>query len=155
MHETGVYSLSAEPTNMLMWSRYSDSHRGICLRFDMDVLHRHFTPRGILGLPVSYAHERPVIVVGAGEHPQELLRKLFLRKAGCWSYDEEWRFLEYRAGSGLRPFPRDALRSIILGARITDEDAQFVQALVQERGVPIEVRRAVLDEGTFELKIVD
>ena len=154
MNESSVYSLSEDPANILMWSHYGSSHRGICLHFDMDVLQRHFVPRGPMGLPVKYSHERPLIVVGLDtEAPRELLQKTFLVKADVWSYEREWRFLHYRGGAGLQRFPSEALKGVILGARISDQDADFLTSLAKERKEPLHLRRAVFDSRAFQLNV--
>jgi Protein of unknown function (DUF2971) len=40
----GVLSLAEDPLSCLMWSHYSDSHRGFCIEYDFDAL-----PYGDLG----------------------------------------------------------------------------------------------------------
>lgn len=153
MRETGIYSVSANPDSLLMWSHYGLSHRGVCLQFDMRQLINYFTPREILGLPVTYSDERPIVVVGQDNEPQELLRSLFLVKATCWAYENEWRFLHYRGSAGAHAFPASALKAVILGARISDDDAEFVARLIEERKTPIRLIRAMFDEGGFSLNI--
>jgi hypothetical protein len=149
MEETAIYSLASRGDEILMWSHYSGSHSGVCLRFRPRPLLRAFQ----VAFPVHYAPERPRIVVGVEDHLEQL-QKMLLTKADFWSYEREWRFVGWREGPGMRQFPAEALDGIILGAKITDTDARRVLSWVQQRAEgPIEVLRASLDPRLFRIQV--
>jgi hypothetical protein len=153
LRTTAIYSLAVHADTVLMWSHYGDSHHGVCLRFSAEALYDHFTPSGIVGLPVSYQSARPIIKVSLEEH-HELLRKAFLVKAKWWEYEDEWRFIHYQGGAGLRKFPSNALTGVVLGARISAEKEQFVRAIIAERPTRFSISRAHFDARKFKLNIV-
>lgn len=153
MQETAVYSLTTVPDSLLMWSHYGCSHQGICLRFDAGVLFDAFTRAVPMGLPVKYSDNRPTILIGARFDEQILLQKTFLTKASAWSYEREWRFLDYRGNAGVRIFPTDALDGIILGARIGAAAEAAVREIVARRSRPVPLFRAAMDRKHFAITI--
>jgi Protein of unknown function (DUF2971) len=149
MQETGVYSVANRGDDILMWSHYGGSHSGVCLRFRpgrlLDVFQVTF--------PIRYSAERPRIVVGL-EEPTDQLQKLLLTKADFWRYEGEWRFIGWREHPGVRILPADALDGIILGARISDADAERIRGWVEARAEgPIEILRASLDRRLFRIDV--
>lgn len=149
MEETAVYSLASCGNDVLMWSHYGGSHSGVALRFRPGPLLRAFS----VAFPIHYSAERPTVVVGA-DPKLEVLQKMLLTKADYWRYEQEWRFIGWREGAGLRQFPPDALDGIILGAKISDADAALVQEWVAHRDAgPIDVLRARLDAKLFRIDV--
>ena len=86
---TGVISLTETKRNLLMWSHYADSHKGMVIEFD--IKHKFFnTPEvgnNFEGLVhrVRYDRERPDDVKGWYEW--------FIYKSDEWIYEKEHRFL--------------------------------------------------------------
>ncbi len=153
MEETAVYSLATRPDQVLMWSHYASAHQGVCLRFDPKILINHFlipVSKAIGLFPVSYQRERPIVRIGT-EEKEALVEKLLLTKADFWSYEEEWRFIGYRARAGLRSFPAKALTAIVLGARTSPEDEALVRQWSEKTGV--ELQRARTSSKDFRLEI--
>jgi hypothetical protein len=150
MNETAIYSVGSVCDDILMWSHYGASHSGICLRFD---------PRSLLdefgvAFPVHYSAERPTIVVGVEDRLAQL-QKMLLTKADVWRYEQEWRFIDWRGLAGVRRFPAQALTGVILGSRITDQNAELVRTWVRERDTgPVQVLRAQLDPHLFRIEQV-
>lgn len=127
----GILSLSANCTNILMWSHYSLNHTGFVLGFDAQ--HEYF---GRSVSPVTYSRTRPKINPFEAKHSGEL----FYTKSLDWEYEQEYRkFMEFVApeplengsqllpfeesGEGkspnselrLFPFPPDSIRCVVLG----------------------------------------
>ncbi len=79
MKTIGVLCLSEKNDDILMWSHYSDGHRGICLQFDS-------SKEGTLfweALKVIYQEEYPVVNVMDMGNPDEF-RKAVLTKSNHW-----------------------------------------------------------------------
>jgi hypothetical protein len=125
-----VCSLAAEPDNLLMWSHYADSHRGVCLRFrptKSDGL-------GFFPLPVVYANERPLVDLLEGRD-NEWAEKIMLTKADCWAYEREFRLLDASAsGGGFHKFRHGILDAVFLGALIGEENRSLVRGWAADRG---------------------
>jgi hypothetical protein len=148
-NSVGVLSLSARPDHPLMWSHYSDSHRGICLRF------RASSEMPFFGRAqkVRYQAKRPQLnPIRDSRHLGA--EKALLTKADFWSYEEEWRIIEYEAGPGIQTFPPEQLDGIILGTRMSAEDSNRVRGWISERSQQgIELLQARTDESEFRIGI--
>ena len=87
-----MYSLSEKNDDLLMWSHYSQEHKGFCLEFDASVEDTLFWS----AMKVTYTNEYPEVDITRLTQPEEF-RKLLLTKATCWKYEEERR----KSGEGL------------------------------------------------------
>jgi hypothetical protein len=150
-NEFGVLYLTANCESTLMWSHYSDSHRGFCMEFEragnckLDDLEK---PR-----PVSYSHYCPDIDLDNSWDSIDAFRseicKLVLVKAQEWQYEEEWRCI-YRYGNRLVDYP-GALKSIIWGLRTSKEDKAAIRDIFENARIMF--RQAVRARGEFRLSI--
>ena len=59
-----------------------------------------------------------------------MIERMYLTKAKDWSYEREWRIVDWaaaRTGSrGFHPLAPDVLVGVILGCRITDHDKRKI-----------------------------
>lgn len=134
-----IMSMSARLDSLLMWSHYSDQHRGAVLSLDSSVLERLWK-RPVR--PVDYSDQLP-----AGFDPEAWIQHMLfdtpipedhtladkwsLTKARDWEYEREWRFvmIEPAVSSALYtdyPFPADALVSVGVGSRVPKEVAMAI-----------------------------
>lgn len=148
LKQSAVYSLSTDPTNILMWSHYAESHSGICLRFRGRPLFEQF----LTGHWVTYEDQRPKVQIGA-ESEASLLRKILFTKAQPWEYEGEWRLVHYKGVRGVRHLNPGILDGVIFGARIKRATEHAVNAAIVRSGAPIEVMRAVEDGEEYKLTI--
>jgi hypothetical protein len=134
----GVYSLSADCTDQLMWAHYGRNHQGYCLEFSdfMSLCMDRTEPR-LLITEVEYAANRLAMSSRAwlerlGTRPPatETDMKWMWHKSECWRYEKEWRLLASQAGSTgrLKPFAPRHLAGIIFGYRCKQEDEQSLRA---------------------------
>lgn len=77
-----VSCFSQNNDSILMWSHYSNSHKGFCLEYDFKMLKEAIT----LPLPVKYSNDLPNNVDNKLE--------LIFTKSKEWSYEEEWRLVK-------------------------------------------------------------
>jgi hypothetical protein len=129
-----------------MWAHYADSHRGVCF-----VFRQTYTAKTFFAFDVSYEKNRPRI--DFSKLDDQVFRQCLLTKGTDWEYEHERRMLDYRKPPGQRTFPPDSLVGIILGARISQEDRQFIDELVKRRRTPVEKYTASIDEAEFRLVI--
>jgi len=79
----GALCFSANWADPVLWTHYSQKHRGICLGFDV---------KEGLAEEVSYAAERLSLKLGAEEKlDEETKRLLIYTKFQSWGYEQEWR----------------------------------------------------------------
>jgi hypothetical protein len=145
----GVLSLSATPSNAVMWSHYADEHKGLCFGFSGKKLYcppgngvyRH----GVYPLWVDYRNDNPVEGTalswattfngGSGPSLSMLLHAVVedarLAKRTAWSYEQEVRYLRIH-GAGAVEFEPDALTDIVFGVNMPERDRNTVLRLLSQ-----------------------
>ena len=77
----GVLCFCRDWSNTVMWSHYTDRHKGICLGFEI--------PRGKVQ-EIAYATGR--VQLNTSNTPDEsVLKAMLYTKSKDWSYEKEWR----------------------------------------------------------------
>jgi hypothetical protein len=151
LNEVGICSLSADPTQILMWSHYADSHQGCCLEFS--TAHKSF----YLAFPVQYPPAYPnfnYLQLRKSREPQEFVKAVLLTKSNLWKYEQEWRILEFDGPRKLYPYEPRALTGIILGHWMRPEQKNQIRQLVQKFDLPVRLYQAVPQRREFKMEIV-
>ena len=150
-----ICSFSDNATHPLLWSHYSDSHRGFCLEFDAST--------DIFGgaMKVMYQTEYPSIDIT--ESDDEINHRLsVLTKAHFWEYEGEYRLV------GLAPnepgglavsdhvfhFPADLLTGVLFGCQMPQTDVDLIMEWSGDRAAEIRYRRMVKSATSFALEVV-
>lgn len=151
MRESAVCCFSTVSDSLLMWSHYADQHRGVVFVFE-----ELFEPQPFFAFPVVYSDKRPPVdITTFGNDGRNAIQDAVLTKASAWSYEAEKRMFEYRSAPGHRRFPSQALRGVIFGARISNDDRNFVSGLIAASRRQIHCSTARLSETDFVLEIVE
>ena len=162
IHALACYS--EIPDNSLMWSHYTDGHRGIVVEFN--VKNSFFLSAANL-VPVSYRSERTSAKYDLkgfafDEHELSVVRT----KSLAWSYEREWRQLfqvndctKIHNHDGTTCFyviiPSDAIASVIFGVRCRPETEKIVRDLKKRSDLQhVRLSRAVLHERDFKINVV-
>jgi hypothetical protein len=170
----GVLSLTENPTSLLMWAHYANSHQGIAIGFHTksQFLNRS-NAKGAIGrvLPVTYSSERPAVTVydptvSGVTYAERLIRQMLLTKSVEWQYEREHRVVlplddqvgfphEIRNdGIHLFSFPPEAVAVVILGARVSEETSNTVRlTLAQDSMRHVSLLRAMTSDTQFALEI--
>ena len=148
--EIGIFSFSAVPNHMLMWSHYTDHHRGFCVEYDC----RKGTELRALAHKVRYKGTVPSLTAADFALPnnEAAFETMWLTKAKCWSYEKEWRVMMNEGGKNYQA--PSSIVAVIFGARMPESDRIMVaQALRHQE--EIRFKEAILKEGHFSIEIVD
>jgi hypothetical protein len=146
MNQVGVFCVSTKPNDILMWSHYADSHKGVCLEFDgLSEMMAH-------AQKVSYSHKRVPINLYA-DAPMVMMEKAMLTKSDHWAYEAEWRLLRYIQGPGAAQFRPPSLTGIVLGALASKGTFDTVRKWSAQRANPLAIYRAKTSSKEFELLI--
>ncbi|WP_188563958.1 DUF2971 domain-containing protein [Hymenobacter frigidus] len=111
-NENGVCCFTKDPKNILMWSHYADSHKGLCLKFDVLADPRSF----FVAFKVEYKEEYP-IWNHLREAEGQSVTNLLITKASQWAYEQEYRVLKF-GETGNHSFSKTALYSSRSSLRI-------------------------------------
>ncbi len=163
LNKSGMLCMTEKRDDILMWSHYADGHRGVCLEFEYAI------GKGFFGqaLPIRYLSHFPQLnfakTFGSRRATQradfllEFGNTIFLSKASQWSYEKEWRLIEFAMEGfnkfGLRSFPPEALKGVILGCQVLEGTRNRISKLVTSRSTPTSLYRAVPSSGQFGLEV--
>jgi hypothetical protein len=147
----GILCLTATSTDILMWSHYADQHRGICLEFRTNIKDSIFE----MAQRVSYADEYPHLDLLKLVRDHEFREAIpwMLTKSSFWSYEREWRILDFDNGRGVRKFPPECLSAVILGCCIPEKERKKILRWIRAFPAPVRVLQAKKSNTHFRLEI--
>ena len=140
----GILCFSKHWHNPVLWSHYSERHRGICLGFEVD--------EECLK-PVRYVTERTPI---SFPPTSELAQQLLFTKYHDWKYEEEWRgwfSLDERDSTGLYFYgfnDKVQLCEVIAGP-LREETKATLEAALRHQQDHIHLIKARLAFRTFRV----
>src|ERR1700682_5141793 len=113
----GIFCLSADPDNHLMWVNYAKQHTGFVIGFKTNC--EFFTYHNRLLRRVIYGQRSPLIAA-----PQEPDESACCYKSDDWSYEREWRCIERFTPIESRSvrFGVETVSEIILGWKMQSTD---------------------------------
>ncbi|HET7117893.1 MAG TPA: DUF2971 domain-containing protein [Hanamia sp.] len=145
VNEKGVCCFVSNNDNILMWSHYTDSHKGICLKFDILADVDFFTAP----FHVKYSKDYPYY--NHLKDNSQLVKSLMQTKADIWEYEGEIRVLKLTAGS--YQFKKEALKEICFGCNCTKEDIQRIKNLITTNNFNVVFTKATKEAKQYGLSI--
>ena len=166
--------LSEVKDNILMWSHYSNSHRGICIGFetiidqnslciktDDPTLNNHDNPAYHKTIPIDKVeykinYPEPYDFLTSNHH---YLYKFFKTKSIDWQYERERRItMPYHdIKKRLIKYDKSALKEVILGCKTNDEFKQQVISLINNeyssKGYTVDIYQSGIDRNDYRLNI--
>lgn len=166
--KVGVLCLSEVWDSQTMWSYYADSHKGFVIEFDAE--HPFFSAPDqdaseMLSVQkVIYTDGRPQLQAFIDE--KNSLDAFFFRKGTEWSKEREWRMVRHVercdhcltvSGSEVYLFnySPEAVRSVIVGARASEDTVQTLTKLLEEdtKLQHVFLKRAVIPEDSYGMTL--
>ncbi len=165
---------SSEPANVLMWSHYADSHKGICIglanisdekipaiKFDLgNAPSNSLTLKDGVFPVFEVKYDRDEITIWKPYHDDiTTFIDAHTNKAKYWEYEKEHRIVlaykEYK--TKVLRFDRRFLRELYLGARISVPGKTKVLEIVKDeylnKNIPVRVFQTKISAKRFELDI--
>ena len=152
----GICSFSEIPDDILMWSHYSDGHKGFCVEFSR-------TDENMLkwARPVDYPINDEFHFINYWKtKPEEQIEeftKIVLTKSKHWCYEKEWRILDRPSyvdatySGHTSTYPDSMLSGIIFGARMSQKDRKTIIDILSKKSVAF--YEAVIVKDRFELEV--
>lgn len=136
----GVLSLSGRWDSILMWSHYSNFHRGFNIGYDEEKMRES----GLFGKggPVSYSDSFPMLDPSI-QHSMEVSFQQTHHKAKEWEYEQEYRLAklyfpkEPTKQDRTIEIPEEYIEEINLGISISEKDRVEITKIAIERGIKI------------------
>lgn len=160
-----ILCLSEVCDNSLMWSHYSDSHRGVVLELQSI---NHLDSPWLIAQPVKYQDSPPILATKqewiksiTGQKPLnfhiwQFYQPFAITKTRDWEYEKEWRVVHFMCPGegGLytdRHFNPPEVRSVYIGCEISDEDANDVISLLNHDLAHVQAYRTKKSERERKL----
>ncbi len=146
----GIFSVTENARDVLMWSHYASQHKGMLLQFEIAK-----DPESLLyALKMHYSLDYPSFDVSLNFETQ--FERIMLRKSEHWAYENEWRILRIGGAGTYQPFKHNALTSLILGCRSEPVFRDKVIKILKEREAlkhpSIKVYKAEMHPSKYALK---
>ncbi|NOZ47165.1 MAG: DUF2971 domain-containing protein [Chlorobi bacterium] len=146
--EIGIYSLSENKSNILMWSHYADSHKGYCVGLDYNILLKKI---GSIS-PVIYSDKFPQLSLFPKDSIADFMQ-LFITKSKDWAYEKEVRIImRYKARHTIK-IPDECIKEIIFGYKMEKDDKNEIIDLIKTKSTPIAIYEATANSEKFKLDI--
>jgi len=130
-----------------MWAHYADSHKGVCLKFDILEDTDLFSP----AKKVEYSKIYPEYDYLTNKN--DFVNQMFFTKSNEWSYEGEVRVLKNKRGN--YKFNPKALKEIILGCKISEDDKQTLTKVIKTYYPECQIKQAVKSENSFRLEFFE
>ena len=148
-------SESEVPVNILMWSHYADSHKGIAIKL------KNGNKFSESLKPISYVNKQPIFDLSKIENEQQISLSDFYFKYDAWSYENEYRHA--RTITECKPIPdceniysypltHEYIDFIVVGLNATENlKALAIQYSVKNKTPICFIRKSIKGFG-FELR---
>lgn len=141
-------------TNVLMWSHYTNSHKGFIIEFDGDFI------SGIEVEKVEYSNNRDFLTFEDIDNDD--FYKVFYKKSNEWEYEQEYRAVLPLSGASeikndkyhLFKFNKKSVRSITFGCAMIEDNKQEIMDLIEkDKGFgSVLFNHALLNDDDFCLR---
>lgn len=160
----GIVSFEESFDNLLMWSHYADSHKGICIEFSLkENFVSQLIKEKIVSGNVKYDNNQPEMkhsfdyafnICRSREELFNLVRDIIFTKYEGWAYEKEWRWLKEIDNEQRHiNLPQGCISKIIMGAKSSREDKLRIKSIIENNKLSIPVVNAVLDERRYAIKV--
>lgn len=159
----GVFSLTANYENILLWSHYADKHRGFCIGFDARKLYlfcinylKNLESRSLRGnqsiifRDVRYTRNYPFINAYRTELNERTLTQL-LTKSIDWEYEHEYRIVWFYGPDMKLIIDNDIVNKVILGCQMDKRGQEEMISVLRKRSDRIPLFRAKKKIDSFRL----
>lgn len=157
INSLGICCFCENRDNHLLWSHYADGHKGVCLKFDIQLDLDFFS----LPSRMVYQSDYPVYnfinnppVEGEITGTDEMIGKLLLTKSNLWSYEQEVRII--KKTSGLHYFKKGALVELIFGSKTNIAEINRIKTLAMKNGYEhLNYKKAILKKTKYGLDFIE
>ena len=148
-----ICSYSKRKNNLLMWSHYADSHKGVCLEYEIDD-----TEYKKSYFEVTYSKNQPIIEnIRKNNHGMVKISEsaefqVFLTKSPDWKYEKEIRTIHsgfFETKGTLKKEP-GKLSAVYFGLHASDRHIDDIDTIL-EKDKNIRFYKAEFKEGKYKL----
>jgi hypothetical protein len=148
--QVGILCMSKKKNNILMWSHYTNQHKGLCFGFE----YGFYDKPPITYTYMKYPKNNEYSLISYLKPPVEEIKRIFITKSKHWKYEKEVRLLDLKGGNttGTKRFKKEYLKEIIFGAKADETDIKKIIQLCEMNGFShVKFKKARLVNEKFEL----
>jgi hypothetical protein len=153
--EHGILGLCETSEDIIMWSHYSNCHRGFCVAFDKKKLENFFEQKNIPIGPyrVSYEPNYPIVkFINDDNNVNNISMEILTKKSDRWSYENEWRYILFGATDYSLSLPDGIIIRIILGCNIGECHKSEIIQILKSKNCKIDLFQAEKMPYSYGLK---
>lgn len=151
--------------SILMWSHYTKSHKGICVKYEVQKPTKNTAPK--TPVRVNYTSSRTTLDTfdlmafikspdtedtSVKDKALRCLGALILEKSLDWEYEKEWRVVPHPKGQGYYTFENLVPVGVILGANVQGETRDLLTNVLPSH---MSMTQVELDESKYKLNLID
>ncbi len=152
LSQHGLLCLSGTWDDILMWAHYSNDHKGVVAIFQFNKNHSFYDKM----MKVQYKKGATYFDV---EHPNSAKKfwESFSTKDPILEYENEYRVINPPSelhsfdGNGIKPFPRELLKGIIFGCRISHDVRADIIKMVERYNSTLKLFDIIIDGSEVKL----
>jgi hypothetical protein len=150
--EYGIACFTESPTDLLLWSYYSDGHRGISVRFNMNFYLKEKLELFFIPVRVKYQKEFPCFNF-YNTHMTQKIYECFRTKSDQWMHEKEWRLIT-EGKYGVYQMPKGAIDGVILGNKIDQSKENQIREMIKSSPYSIDLFRIEIRPDSYNLQLV-
>ncbi|WP_300700972.1 DUF2971 domain-containing protein [Bacteroides sp.] len=146
--KTAITCFSEIGDNIKMWSHYANSHKGICLKFDL------IKDLNFFSIPVKVEYNDKITSYKFSE-AENFIYKQYSTKSKEWEYEKEIRIIKSNTSPSLIEFKKEALIDMVFGCSCTEEDICKLRKMLKQHNFNVvNFKRAILANLNYKLDII-
>lgn len=142
--KVGIYSLSSDHDNELLWAYYASGHKGFAIEYNLDYLIASFTYSPVekmcYFIDVNYSNNFPgvkgslhFVKLLSKPDPENIIKFYLGNKSKNWKHEEESRLILEE--NGLIEYDFRAVTGIYFGYRMDKSEIDFIMKKMKGRGI--------------------
>jgi hypothetical protein len=132
--------------NILMWSHYSDKHKGLCIGFDLNLL----MDKDDMYERVRYTND--IIPMNLLEEQVKAIEHWALTKSSIWSYEKEIRNVIQNYSTNILRFNENCIKEIYFGCRFSEKEVNEFRIKYFDKLKHVQLYKIGIETGRFRLK---
>lgn len=157
-NQVGILSLTKTKKPILLWSHYSDNHKGFFIGYDRDILIKDFRKKYtdykkmvFYEIDVTYSKTYPIIIPRKDITAKEYVSVPLSTKAKFWKYENEKRIFLLGASRVITTIPLEAITEVTMGCNMSDKDQIEIGKFVIKNLPHAELYLCKMHDESFEL----
>lgn len=132
-----IASFAGNKENNLMWSHYTDNHKGICVEYHQSLFDFLKTQKGFsVSAKVKYSETPPT--VDSSESIQEKSMKMIFNKQIEWKYEEELRVVfQSDNDTDFVPIDNKLIKAVYIGSKTPSDIEKYIIATCKRNNIKI------------------